>query len=106
MTDAEIRMTNDQARKKYGRLFDDVAAVLFRHDPIGINFSTNADEYTPEARTILPRLVSCQSEADALRVVLEEFHRWFGEDIHEEKVDYKSIAADVWNLWSQRAKTG
>jgi hypothetical protein len=62
---------NEQARKDYGTLFDAVSAVLFHHDPIGINFDTNTDEYDPEARTILPRLPSCGSEIDALVVITE-----------------------------------
>jgi len=34
-------------------LFAAITAVLFRHDPIGINFEINTDEYDPEAGTIL-----------------------------------------------------
>ena len=90
---------NKEARDRYGRLFDDVSALLFRHDPIGINFDTNSDEYDPEARTILPRLSQCQSEGDVFRVVIEEFRRWFGDDIRESKVSYEPIAAEIWQLW-------
>lgn len=93
---------NDQARKEYGTLFDAVSAILFRHDPIGINFEENTDEYDHEARTILPRLRSCQSEADVCAVVIEEFARWFGEDISRDKPSYKPIAAEIWRLWSER----
>ena len=43
----------DDRRKlkvEYGELFDDVSALLFRRDPIGIAFDNeNADEYDPEA---------------------------------------------------------
>jgi hypothetical protein len=94
---------SDRAREVYGKLFDDVSSLLFRHDPIGINFDTNTDEYDPEARTILPRLSQCQSEADVLMVVIEEFHRWFGDDIREDKEGYRSIASEIWQLWSDRA---
>jgi hypothetical protein len=94
---------NKEARRTYGALFDAVSAVLFRHDPIGINFDTNTDEYDPEARTILPRLASCQSESDVLPVLLEEFRRWVGDDIREDKVSYVPIAADIWRLWTQRS---
>jgi hypothetical protein len=94
---------NKEARDRYGRLFDAVSALLFRHDPIGINFETNTDEYDPEARTILPRLSQCQSEADVLRVVIEEFHRWLGEDIRQDIVDYGPVAAEIWQLSSGNA---
>lgn len=64
---------------EYGELFDSVAALLFRHDPIGMicEGDTNTDEYQPEARTILPRLKSCHSADDAHVVVHDEFVRWF-----------------------------
>lgn len=93
---------NQEARDHYGPLFDDVSALLFRLDPIGINFDTNTDEYDPEARTILPRLSQCQSEADVLEVVVEEFHRWFGDHIRQDKVSYASIASEIWKLWSRQ----
>jgi hypothetical protein len=95
---------NKKARDRYGKLFDDVSALLFRLDPIGINFDTNTDEYEPEARTILPRLSKCRSQADVLQVVLEEFHRWFGDDIRGDKVSYEQIAAAIWDLWSSRSE--
>ena len=92
---------NEKARKTYGALFDAVSALLFQHDPIGINFGTNTDEYDPEARTILPR-PACRCEADVLRVVIEEFHHWFGEDIREDGANYKQITVEIWDLWSRR----
>jgi len=47
--------------KSYPRLFDTMAEILFRHDPLGINFEHNTDEYPPEVGTILPRLESATS---------------------------------------------
>jgi hypothetical protein len=93
---------NNEARNTYGALFDNVSALLFRHDPIGINYITNTDEYDPEARTILPRLSTCRSEDDVLKVVIEEFHHWFGEDIREDKANYQQIAVEIWDIWSRR----
>ena len=39
-----------QLKAEYGDLFDCTAALLFRHDPVGINFEVNPDEYQPQAR--------------------------------------------------------
>jgi hypothetical protein len=93
---------DDEARWVYGALFDDVAAVLFRHDPIGINFETNTDEYHPEARTILPRLRHCASAGDVLVVVHEEFRRWFGAETAGPASRYTGAAAAIWELWQRR----
>jgi hypothetical protein len=61
-TRKEILQERRRLRSEYGRLFDSVAVLLFRHDPIGIAFDNeNTDEYEPETGTILPRLRGCES---------------------------------------------
>jgi hypothetical protein len=48
-TREEILKERHQLRAEYGHLFDTVAALFFRHDPIGIAFENeNNDEYEPE----------------------------------------------------------
>jgi hypothetical protein len=102
-TKEEIDSENRRLRAEYGGLFDDVTAVFFRHDPIGINFEDNTDEYEPEARTILPRLRTCHSVEDVLTVVHEEFQRWFEPDIAGARERYSAIADEVWSLWNKFA---
>ncbi len=58
-------------------LFAAVSAAMFKHDPAGINFGTNADEYECEAATVIPRLAGCQSSDEVLDVLAEELNRWF-----------------------------
>src|SRR5438552_13976949 len=60
-TREEILQARRQLREKYRNLYDATIALLFRHDPVGINFEDNTDEYAPEAGTILPKLQSCRS---------------------------------------------
>jgi len=55
--------------KSYPHLFDTMAEILFRHDPLGINFEHNTDEYHPEVGTILPRLGSATSENEVLQII-------------------------------------
>jgi len=69
---------------------------------MGINFEINPDEYHPEVGTILPRLRSCQSANDVLRVTHEEFTRWFGADTAGPAGSYRQIASDIWRLCSTR----
>ncbi len=96
----EIIEERRMMKTMYGELFDATAALLFRHDPIGINFDDNTDEYEPEVGTILPRLKSCLSENDVCRVVHEEFEQWFGIDAGTQK-RYEPIAAELWQLWQK-----
>ena len=85
-------------------MFDSVSALLYRHDPIGINFDfeNNLDEYDLETETILPRLHNCNSEADALKVVHEEFVRWFDLATAGPQKNYAKIARKIWDLWQTR----
>ena len=95
----EIVAETRRLKAEYGELFDAVAEILFRHDPIGINFEENTDEYYPEARTILPRLKSCRSSEDVMTAVHEEFQRWFDPDIAGRREIYAKIADEVWAVW-------
>ena len=97
----EIDAEHRRLRAEYGALFDEVVAILFRYDPIGINFDDNTDEYEPEARTILPRLRSCHSEEDVLAAVYEEFQRWFDPENAGPREHYSTIANEVWTLWQK-----
>lgn len=99
----EIRQ---RLRIEYGDLHDKIQALLFRHDPIGINFETNTDEYDPEVRTILPRLKSCHSVGAVRRMVHEEFVDWFGAEIAGEQEHYTQIGREIWELWQQFTNAG
>jgi hypothetical protein len=98
-TRQEILEERRQLREKYGELFDSTAALLFRHDPIGISFENDADEYESEAGTILPRLRGCRSADDVRRVVHEEFNRWFEYGTAGPEERYSEIASEIWRLW-------
>lgn len=87
---------------RFGILFKEASSILFKHDPIGINFEENTDEYDPEVGAILPRLSRCHSSADARKVVFEEFCKWFGPETAGDEMKYDAIAADLWLLWSAR----
>src|SRR5215212_2767978 len=100
-TREEIEAEKRRLKAEYGGLFDSVAEILFRHDPAGINFEDNTDEYEPEARTILPRLRNCHSADDVLAVVHEEFQRWFDPEIAGPRENYSTIANDVWAVWQK-----
>jgi len=103
----KIAERHRRLKAQYRELYDATAALLFRHDPAGINFESNTDEYELEAGTILPRLRGCQCEADVRRVVHEEFVRWFGPEHAGPQDRYAQIAAEVWQLSEkQRALTG
>ncbi len=82
----------------------EVSDILFRHDPIGINFEDNTDEYDPEARTIVDRLGTASSEADARRIVHEEFQRWFSESIAGPQERYLKPTAEIWSLWTENRR--
>ncbi len=97
----EILESRRRLRAEYRELFDSIAALLFRHDPMKINFEVNTGEYENEAETIIPRLRSCHSADDVLQVVHEEFVRWFDCSRAGPPEHYKEIALAVWHLWQE-----
>ena len=104
-TREEIVEERRRLRAEYGELFNATAALLFRHDPAGINFDENTNEYEPEAGTILPRLHNCHTVDDVARVVHEEFVRWFDSVTAGPKENYKEIASEIWQLWEHHQET-
>lgn len=84
----------------------EVAAMLCRHDPIGINFGDNSCEYHPEAETIVARLHRAQSVDDVRTLVHEEFVQWFGADIAGDSDRYDRVAQELWAAWRARSSSG
>ena len=106
MNERDSRRENRaRLKERYHSLYDEVLDILFQHDPIGINFETNTDEYEPEVDTILPRLKEAASTDDLRRIIHEEFMRWFnGEDTAGPEAKYDKIAQAVWAAY-QRFKS-
>jgi hypothetical protein len=77
-----------------------VEALLFDDDPIGISFGKNADEYRPEAQTIVIRLPETVSQNDVQRIVHEEFISWFSRELAGAFERYRSVAEAIWDLWT------
>jgi hypothetical protein len=84
-------------------LIDEVEGVLYRHDPVGINFGDNPGEYLTEAESIVARLPHARSPQEVRALVHEEFVRWFGEDTAGPADRYEVIAREVWAGWLARS---
>lgn len=101
-------MPNAEERRRlkaeYGDLFDAISALFFQHDPVGINFEINPDEYETEVSTILPRLCHCLSADDVRKVVHEEFVRWFDPISAGPPELYQDIASEIWQLLDRRKR--
>jgi hypothetical protein len=76
--------------------------MLFAHDPMGLNYEHNTDEYSPEAETIVLRRPEARTFEDLPRIVHEEFARWFGDDTVGLASRYEQIARDLWSGWDWR----
>jgi hypothetical protein len=82
-------------RRQYAGLYEEVESILFRHDPVGINFEENADEYDPEVSAILPKILSAQSPDEVQQIVRDEFEHWFGPDTTFREESFEPIGAEV-----------
>ncbi|MHB9026745.1 MAG: hypothetical protein ACYC7E_21650 [Armatimonadota bacterium] len=86
--------------KKYREQYQQISALLFHEDPLGINGTENTDEYDPEVGSILPHLKTCKSVDEVRRVVYEEFIHWFGADMAGSEDKYDQIAKRIWAIIS------
>lgn len=105
MTREQILEERRQLKAKFGELYPLLVALLFRHDPIGINFEVNPDEYDLETCRILPRLSGCESSDAVQRVVHEEFARSFDAVIAGPRERYSQVASEIWQLWQAHRET-
>ncbi len=60
---------------EYGVLFSEVARILIRYDPVGINYCP--DEYDPEVHDIISRLYDCGTSGSAALICRQVFEDWF-----------------------------
>ncbi|ADB74942.1 hypothetical protein [Geodermatophilus obscurus] len=84
-------------------LIAEVEALLYRHDPVGIGFGDNPDEYRPEAGSIVARRPRARSVDDVVTLAHGEFVRWFDEDTAGPVDRYEDIARDAWAIWLARS---
>jgi hypothetical protein len=93
------RAERQKLRAAYDELRKQAREILNRLDPVGlIAAGAPGDEYDLEVSTILPRLRTIQSAAEARRVVHEEFQYWF-EDSAGPESDYDAVAEQLWHAW-------
>ena len=68
-----------------------ISRMLIRHDPIRLYFGdvNNLDEYRFEAKRILERLPTCDSEETCLDIVWNVFRAQFGDQISGPRDNYR-----------------
>lgn len=76
-----------------------VTSILAAHDPLGLCArGAPRDEYSLEARTIVPRIDEANSSAELRRVIHQEFVRWFDLSVAGTEERYTAIAEELWIL--------
>lgn len=84
---------------QYGSIYDLVLNTLYRYDPWAVGWKGDvpfgAEEYTPEADTITPRLVEAHSARDVQHIVYEVMGLYYGKAIGSEE-RYTEIAEEIW----------
>lgn len=96
----QTREERERLKKTHSACFNDLSRLMFKHDPIGLNFVDNADEYEPEVGTVLLRLQNCASVHDVVIVLHEEFCRWFGPETAGTLERYEKLATAIWSAES------
>ncbi|MBI4497972.1 MAG: hypothetical protein HY689_08755 [Chloroflexi bacterium] len=96
-------MPDYHRKAAYTELYDQVLAILCRHDPVGVSDSNeeSAEEYAPEVGTILSRLPQHGSVEEFRRIIHEEFVQWFSPQTAGPETSYQAIAYEVWAAWQR-----
>ena len=117
----QLQAKRARLREKFGPLFDTVAQILFRHDPMQLSMGFNQDEYSPEVDAILARLEDLRSPMELRRAIWDVFKDLFATDEDTDKGDaedlednvgdetrFDQIANDVWQAYVnwQRSQQG
>lgn len=88
-------MVSKDQKREYLALVAGVEAILFRHDPVGINFETNSDEYNPEAVRIVAGLRKVITTERVAGLIHSVFVQMFGETSAGEQGRYTRIAEEI-----------
>src|SRR5258708_5072212 len=88
------RTARKRLKDEYAALFEDLSALLYQVDPMGLNFGVTPDEYEPEVGTILPRIFDAQEPDVIAAVIREEFDVWFGRH-RIEAATFQDLAEEV-----------
>ncbi|KND47071.1 MAG: hypothetical protein AB199_01425 [Parcubacteria bacterium C7867-004] len=85
--------------KEYSEAFDKVSMVLFEHDPIGLNFDDNVDEYELEAGMVMNRFPKANNIDELATIIFEVFVECFDKELATRKREvYQQIAKEVWEI--------
>ena len=89
-------------RARYATAYDSLVELMAQEDPIAlIRAGSPKDEYSPEVRTILPKLETCSTVEDVLNLVHKEFCEWFEPSIAGPRLHYHRIATRIFNEYPQ-----
>jgi len=110
-----VREARRKIKEQYGSLYNQVAEILYRHDPIYLAVcGAPTDEYAGEASKILPQLKNAKSVLEARKIIYDVFdysfnHGSSGTDLSKIvriddseaglETDYQLIAEEVWTFW-------
>ena len=84
---------------QYGVLFSEVSRIIYRCDPVSLNFEFNPDEYDPEVHDLLKRLLSGAPLTGSLCKGV--FVEWFGEDLAASYTKYDELADEITLAWTR-----
>jgi len=85
------------AKARYRILYMIIEAVLARHDPIGLLGFCPRDEYDPEIRDLIQRLLVANTPDRMCASVYSVFAQWFGENTAGPEERYRELGKELWD---------
>ena len=101
ITDKTIQ--NISEHLNYKDLISKISNIIFKYDPIEINFGHNNDEYDPEAESIVSKLKTVTSKEETINMVYEVFLHFFSDSVEiigeKNSKLYLDMTTEIWNIW-------
>ena len=91
-------------RGAYAELLEEVSAVLFLHDPLGLSLDEHAGEYDALGAAVLVRLRTVNNRWDAATEIHAACAAAAGVQRAGRPDRYRDVGGDVWDVWVRYVK--
>jgi hypothetical protein len=95
-----ILVRRRQLKRQYAGLYQDVARILCRHDPLCVSLELSTSGYDEEVDAILPRLSGAASAADVETILHDVCSRCMAPG-QAGAAHLPEIAAEIWEAYQR-----
>ena len=97
-----IELSTESVEVAYGSQFNELQTIINKYDPMNLFcFGAPEHEYSLEVKTIIIQLDKGMTIQQVLKLIHQEFIRWFGVKSTGSISEYSEMSSDVFN-WAMK----